>query len=508
MRAEVPWLPNLPKLQFTRLISILALSVAPAARLHAQVARTVAPASVRTQPVSAVAQDGVSRVPQTLGETLRDGRPLIDPLDDEFDALDLALARGETGFGPQVSAALINPALRPQAPQRYRVNLTPGTGFGERTWVQEVASSTPRPLLVVFHRFGVSEVDAIVTTRFFEEARRRQWHVVAPRSWGAIHFSSQTSKIHTRAVLDWATTNLDVDDQRIYAVGFSMGGGAALNYAATNLGANEPRFAAVAALTPLLDLEHAYSVEVQPTRDSYDDIFGNGSLNSADPYQMRRSGLFQLDTLLQQVVPGTDLARNLAHTNVFNLRASSDIPYLMTQYDVFVAHLAGLPLVTAQHTSSVTNFVGHSWDAFDERIVCDWLRLFQLQTPTSGNTLADADRAYFHFDVRQDVSSAFSPFSWNLDSANNSFTLSATANLRSLRVRTLAAGLSNTAPLTVTLSAADGFADEVILTDLALAPTQVLRDGVPSASWLHNSLSGELTLLETDPAQHVWVVTP
>lgn len=494
-------------MQFTRLISILALSVASAARVHAQAVRAVAPESGRAPVVSDAAQDGVSRVPQTLGETLRDGRPQIDPLDAEFDALDFALARGEAPFGAQLSAALINPALRPQAPQRYRVNLTPGTGFSERTWVQEAASTTPRPLLVVFHRFGVSEVDAIVTTRLFEEARRRQWHVVAPRSWGAIHFSSQLSKIHTRAVLDWATTNLDVDDQRIYAVGFSMGGGAALNYAATNLGANEPRFAAVAALTPLLDHEHAYSVEVQTTRDTYDDIFGNGSLNSADPYLMRRSGLFQLDPL-QQVVPGTDLARNLAHTNVFNLRASSDIPYLMTQFDAFVAHLAGLPLVSAQHTSLVTNFVGHSWDAFDERLVCDWLRLFQLQTPTSGNTLADANRAYFHFDVEQDVSTAFSPFSWNLDGANNTFTLSATANLQSLRVRTLAAGLSNTAPLTITLSAADGLADEVILTDLPLAPVQVLRDGAPTANWMHNSLSGELTLLETDPAQHVWVVTP
>jgi len=496
-------------LHFMRLISILAFAAASGARVHAQVARGVAPEGGRPAlHARETLQDGAPRTPRTLGETLRDGRAHVDPLDAEFDALDRALARGETGLGAQASAALINPALRPQAPQRYRVNLTPGTGFSERTWVQEVATSTPRPLLVVFHRFGVSEVDAIVTTRYFEEARRRQWHVIAPRSWGAIHFSSELSRIHTRAVLDWATSNLNVDDQRIYAVGFSMGGGAALNYAARNLGAEEPRFAAVAALTPLLDHEDAYAVETQPTRDTYDDIFGDGSLDSADPYLMRRSGLFQLDSLLQQVVPGTDLARNLAHTNVFNQRSSADIPYLSTQFDVFVAHLANLPLVSAQHTSLVTNYAGHSWDAFDERLVCDWLRLFQLQTPSSGNTLADADRAYFHFDVEQDSSTAFSPFSWNLDSANNAFSLSATANLRSLRVRTLAAGLSNTAPLTVTLAAADGSADELVLTNLPLAPTQVLRDGVPSASWLHDSLTGELTLLETDAAQHVWVVTP
>jgi len=453
------------------------------------------------QTAAQVRERVAGRYAQSLNDTLGGVEAFTYELDDA--------GEGELagGVAPRGAAALTSSG-RPESPERYQVNLVTGTGVLERVQVQETAAEGPRPLLVVFHKFGVSELDAPVNTSYFEEARRRKWHVVAPRSWGGIHFSSEKSQIHTRRVLDWATANLSVDPSRIYAVGFSMGGGAALNYAARHLDPAEPRFAAVASLSALLSHEHAYANEIQPTRDAYDDIFGDGSLDSADAWLMQRSSLFSFDALTQQVIPGTDLARNLAHTNVYLFGASGDIPYLIPQHSVMVSELAGLSFVTGTHQSQVVNFGGHSWDLVDERLVCDWLRQFQLTTPTSGDTLADHDGAYFHFDVRQDTAGAFSPFTWQIDALNNTVSISNTENVQSLTLHTSAAGLSNTTSLFVSVSAADGLADKVVLRDWPTPPTRVLRDTLVVANWSHDAQTGELTFTETDAAPHLWEVQP
>jgi len=484
-------------------MAAIAASLAPASSTGERqpiVALGATPAQASAAPQARVAQ----QVPRSLFDGLAGGAPRPFELDEHLDALDLALSEGAA----RSSAALINPALRPQSPERYRVSLATGTGTPERVWVQETALNQARPLLVVFHRFGVSELDAMVSTRYFEEARRRQWHVIAPRSYSQFHFSSLTSQVHTERAIEWALANLNVDPARLYAVGFSMGGGAALNFAARHLDLAGPRFAAVASLSGLLDHQNAYANEIVATQDLYDDTFGNGSTGSADPWLMLRSSLFQLDTLLVQVTPGTDLARNLAHTAVHLFRATGDIPYLSTQHDVLAAHLTSLPLATGQHLSAISSYVGHSWDAIDERLVCDWLRQHQLSTPTSANTLADQDGAYYHFELEQDAAGAFSPFTWTLDSQANSLSLTNTGNVQRITVRTTSAGLNPAALLEVTLSAADGFADEVVFQQWSTPPTQVLRDGNPWLGWTHDGLNERLSLHETDAAAHVWQITP
>ena len=40
------------------------------------------------------------------------------------------------------------------------------------------------------------------------------------------------------------------------------------------------------------------------------------------------------------------------------------------------------------------------------------------------------------------------------------------------------------------------------------APSAVLRDGSATASWSYDALTLELTLVETDGAQHAWLVQP
>jgi pimeloyl-ACP methyl ester carboxylesterase len=411
--------------------------------------------------------------------------------------------------GPSTSTPRAAPGSIGASPTVYEVTISPGTGFNERFLMQETGQLGPRPLLVVFHKFGVSHYDALLSTSFFEEARRRGWYCVAPLGGGQTHFSDERSHIHTEAVLEWTRANFSVDTTRIFAVGFSMGGGAAMNYAARHLDPTGMMVAAVFDQSGILSHEDTYPQSVPSVQQMYDNRFGTGAPGSASPWLLQRGSVFSFDPFTLAVVPDTDLGRNLLHVPTNITRTTGDVPYLITQNDLFQQHLLSLGASPATHLWSVINYPGHSWDAVSEMAVCNWLRRHQLTLPDSGNTLAHEDGRFFDFNIEQDAAGSFTPFVWNVNTANNTLDFSATRNLARVRVHTLDAGLSPLLTLGLTTATADGLADEFVLQDFANLPTSVLRDGVPTGSWFHDSLASELTLFETDGSvPHVWSIVP
>ena len=105
--------------------------------------------------------------------------------------------------------------------------------------------------------------------------------------------------------------------------------------------------------------------------------------------------------------------------------------------------------------------------------------------------------------------SAFSVvgITWNVDTAANTLTLSATRNLQRLSVDSSRAGLSTTVPYSLQLSSSDATGDTVVFEDVAHAPSSVRRDGVPAPS-TYDAATHTLTLVETNASTHLWVVTP
>lgn len=393
------------------------------------------------------------------------------------------------------------------APRVYEVTIHPGTGYTEKFLLQEAGVVGARPLLVVFHKFGNSAYDVLQNTSFFAQAARRGWYCIAPLGASGVHFSSIESQINTRAALNWVANRFALDPSRIYAVGFSMGGGAALNYAARHVDPSGLMFAAVVNLSGTLSLKDTY-VNDPGVQYILDFWFGNGTPGSASAWELERSSLISFDPLTLQPESGNDLARNLMHIDTRTVTATGDFPYLITQNNVLHDHFLSLGAAPTQHSLYAVNYPSHSWDMVSEKSVCDWLRTRQLVLPTAGNTLADENQRYFHFTVAQDAAGAFTPFTWNVQAGANSLALSNTANLQRVTVARIDAGLSATQPLTLLLSTADGLADEVRISDWPSLPSDVLRDGVSSALWSYDALAAELSVSEFDGGPHTWVVVP
>ncbi|MBI5364796.1 MAG: hypothetical protein HZA53_16590 [Planctomycetes bacterium] len=395
-----------------------------------------------------------------------------------------------------------------------------GSGWQETFLLQVPLTQpvTPAPLLVCFHKFGVSQNDILNRTTFFQEAQARSWFCIAPLGAAQVNFSSLESQINVRAALDYVTAGFAIDPARIYGVGFSMGGGAVTSYAARHLDPNGSMFAAIANHTGGIALPHTYANE--PDDADLDDNVPNfgdnlevpdildfwyGGAPSMNRYAYLRCSMMDLDPLTGAVAAGTDMSRNLAHVPVLDWLAAGDpLVYLYEQTDEFHKHIQHQ---NTQNTLVIAPGTVHSWNTLDETAVCNWLSQFTLQLPTEGSLLADDDGTWLRFQVAQDAGGDFTPFTWKSIAATNRFELTATRNLRRLTVDTQGLGLTTASTLTLQLSTADATGDELLLTGFTQAPSAILRDGQP-ASGVHDPVLHTLRLVETDAATHAWTVVP
>jgi hypothetical protein len=398
----------------------------------------------------------------------------------------------------------------------------PGSGWVETFRVQEPCSpkSEPAPLLVLFHKFGSSHLDTQVNTEFFEVAGDRRWYVVAPLSAATKHYGATPAQINTKVVIDYMLNNFsaNIDPDRIYGVGFSMGGGAMVTYASRHVDPAGGMFAALLSHTGGGSLWHTYGNSFDD--DDVDDNLKTGAnLETPDildfwfggpptslPFEYQRHSVMDIDPF-GAVNPGTSLITNLSHIPIHTWYAVSDpIGHLVTQTIqialAFEDTYGGSSALTASPGSA------HVWNTLDEVAVLDWLEQYTLTLPTSASTLADADGIWFHFDVVQDAAGAFTPFDWNIDTFTNTLTINNTANLQRIIVNTTGAGLDPGGDMTLNVGTTDGMGDEVRFLDIVSAPSLVLRDGVPDFNWVHDGPSQTLTITELDGGAHqFWVVS-
>lgn len=476
----------------SRITQIIALIASPAVALA-------------LEPASAANVDG-TRV-RSIADLAGGSRPSMQTGMPTYGARPAVSGSNKSGMGAV--------AVGGRSMRFYRFSIAPaGSTFIEDFIVYEPVPQpvTPKPLLVAFHGFGVTQNDILVNTTLLQQCAARGWHLLAPLSASGGHFMSDPGQMNTAAALDFVLSGFNVDESRIYGVGFSMGGGMALNYAARHLDPAHGMLAAVVDHTGSVDLNETYRKD-PASQFIFDFWYGDGSPGSADAFKMTRSSLIAYDDITQQVDPGTDLARNLNHVPIKMVRAQNDpLVLLSEQHDRLYQHMASQGRVPGP-TFSSTILPGnvHKWYTLDAASACDWLSQFSLQIPSSGRTLAVKDGPHFHLYVDQQSADAMTAFTWNVDTQDNRLELSETVNLEALVADTLAAGLSTSQALVVATATSDGASDRISVRGFNAVPSAVLRDGQPAlyGAWTYSPAAKMVTLKELDGSQqHTWTVVP
>lgn len=175
------------------------------------------------------------------------------------------------------------------------------------------------PLLVLFHGFGdpstqmgAGSHDEHLSNEFWgmhdliDRAVCRGWYVLMhdggdvlknPNTTVYSTYGSERFQRATEAVLDRVTCWWPVDMNRIYGVGFSMGAGEALAYAARHLDPTKPMFAGIVSQSGHLSSIYDYLAACTPNTnvsDAYGDAM-NGLLYCGNEFEWRRATTFDMD---------------------------------------------------------------------------------------------------------------------------------------------------------------------------------------------------------------------
>ena len=366
----------------------------------------------------------------------------------------------------------------------------------------------PAPVLVLFHGYGQTPRKLLDLTTYFPDAMARGWIVVAPLSAHIYNFSIDYAQQNTEKALDWVAKYFPVDPDRFYAVGFSMGGGAAATYAARHL---DPKHARIAAVVNHTGTTSVADVYWNADDDSLlSDVLMFGGSPADVPFRYSTASMMDLDSFTDQIDPATDLARNLCHVPVKNFCAAYDPnTYLVHQTERSFDQLTfrGVPTEINLSSHSV-----HKWSTLGEASVLNFLEPLSYSDPapgTSVRTLADRSGTWFDFQVQQLQSGQFSPFRWTVMTNLNRLYLDEVANVQRITVDPAKLELDKADALEVVFNNVDGNTVEIALSGYPQPPSNVLRGGQSTGSWTYDAVTGTVVLIESNGSNYpTWRIEP
>lgn len=357
------------------------------------------------------------------------------------------------------------------------------------------------PLVVAYHGFGMSAASVANQSQIDEECNLRNWVYVAPTGLDDQLFGSPISQQHVSAVIQWMITNHNVDPDRIYMVGFSMGGGVVGNYAARHRDPEGIMIAAVGSVSATMDWTMEYTIGNSSVKTLMQNIYNFGGTPTTQPFKYQQVSGLHFTPGTYPPLPGTlnnalSMATNLGSVPAYVTYDTGDT---ITHIPALNESLASLlttngttlqKVVTSGTLGGDGNPAPHSWAVLDEADLFDFFDGKVVQrVPADFAAQLDLGGPVSWVDGVQKTAGAFSYLDGDADLLNGHLTVSNASNLQSLAIDAGAAGISSM-PARVTVSTG-------ATTRLTLSLT-----GFPqSPSYLLDANSGALiTLVDSDPA--------
>ena len=247
--------------------------------------------------------------------------------------------------------------------------------------------SIPTPILVAFHQWGGNENSTYYTT-FDEEANDRGWIFLSPYGGSSNNYNHQGAQEMVKNEIIWMQQNYNIDSNRIYMVGGSMGGASGMIYANNHLNPNEPMVAATASGSGILDCERR-AIEMDGNNSMIEWFGGNWD---EVPFEYHRNSAIYFLDLNQSMhinLQYTPLYFDFGITEPHRTHAEE-------MYEIMLEYNNNM-WIDIEPTGS------HGFSVMDEAHVCEWLSTFSLITnPMDINLkLDEPSKAYWIQAVNQ-----------------------------------------------------------------------------------------------------------
>jgi len=237
------------------------------------------------------------------------------------------------------------------------------------------------PLLIAFHQWGGNHMSTI-STNFDEEANLRNWIFMSPFGGSSNNYNHQEAQDMVKKAIEWLMDNYNIDKNKIYAVGGSMGGASGMIYVNNHLNPNEPMIAATASASGILDCERR-AMEMDGN-NSMTEWFG-GNYDEVPFEYHRNSAIYFADST-------QSMHYNLKYTPLYFDFGTTEPhrTHAEEMYQIMDGYNSNMWIDQDPAGS-------HGFTVFDENHVCDWLSQFELiDNPDAINVnLDESSRAYW-----------------------------------------------------------------------------------------------------------------
>ena len=257
---------------------------------------------------------------------------------------------------------------------------------------------TEHPLLIAFHQWGGNE-NSNYYTEFDEQANSRNWIMLCPYGGSSNNYNHQGMQDMIEQEILWMMDHFNINKNKIYMVGGSMGGATGAIYANNHLDPTKPMVAATASGSGILDCERR-AIEMDGNNSMIEWFGGNWD---EVPFEYHRNSAVYFADSTQS------MHYNLQHTPLY-------LDFGITE--THRTHAEDLYNLLLDYNESMwidTNPTGsHGYPVFDENHVCEWFDQYSLsfleepQTPYSINVnLDEPSRAYWIQATNQFIENQF-----------------------------------------------------------------------------------------------------
>jgi acetyl esterase/lipase len=378
----------------------------------------------------------------------------------------------------------------------------------------------PHPLVVAYHGYGASHSSVAAQSTIDEECNTRGWVYMAPTGIDDQLFGSPVSQQNTQAAIQWMLDNWNIDPDRIYMVGFSVGAGIVSNFTARRRDPDGMMIAAVGIVSGTYDWTMSYVNGSAPLQALLENFYNFGGSPTTYPFRYKRSSDLYFRAGTYPPLPGTvepedSMATNLGSTPVYHTWDTGDwLPEAEAQNPVMGTILSGLGGTYMQVTTSGTVDPNtllpapHSWAVLDEVDLFDFFDGKTVdRTPNSFDAQLDGGNPVSYLETTQVTIDAFTYVDGLSDTGVDALGILNVKNAGEVVVDLGEAEQTTTGPINLLAASDDANGFSLCLTNFTGNPAYLL-DSVSSAlipGTLSDPLAGSLrhhvpgnTLLNAD----------
>lgn len=378
----------------------------------------------------------------------------------------------------------------------------------------------PHPVVVAYHGFGSSANSVAVQSLIDEECDARGWVYVSPTGLDDQLFGSPICQQHISVVIQWLLDNFNVDPDRIYMVGFSMGGGVVTSYAARHRDPDGIMIAAVGSVSATLDWSMEWHQGAASVKTLLQNVYNFGGTPGSQLFNYLQSSALHFTQGTYPPLPGTldealSMARNNGPVPTYVTYDTGDtIAWVPGVNDALIGLLEDAGgTVEAVITSGTLDGGGapapHSWAVLDEVDLCDFFEGRSVtRRPATFDGLQDLGGEVSWAETIQATAGDFTVVSGSALPASDELILGDVANARRVVVDASAAEV-DAMPVRITASGAPGEDFLLELTGFASSPSYLLDAATSTLVGLVDSdpAAGSLLVgVEAGTVLDAWVI--